>query len=142
MLSHVGLFATPWTATHQASLSITKTWSLLKLMSIELQLPSNNLILCRPLLTRHQSFPASESFQMSQLFTSGGRSIEVSTPASLLPVNIQDWFVFRIDWFDLLVVQGILKSLLQNRSSKASVLWHSAFFMIQLSDTDTYYKYW
>ena len=88
-----------------------------------------------------QSFPESQSFPMSQLFVSGGQSIAAAASASVLPMNIQGWVSFRIDWFDLLVVQEILKSLLQHRSSKPSVLWHSAFFMIQLSDTDTYYKY-
>ena len=85
-----------------------------------------------------QSFPASGSFLMSQLFTSSGQSIGASASASALPMNIQDWFpeywlVFSIDWFDLLAVQGTLKSLLQHHSSKASVLQCSAFFMVQLS---------
>ena len=89
LLSHVQLFATPWTAAHQASLSITNSWSLLKLMSIESVMPSNHLILCRPLLPCLQSFPASGSFQMSQLFASGGQSIGVSPLASFLPKNTQ-----------------------------------------------------
>ena len=80
-----------------------------------------------------QSFPASGSFPVSLFFTSGGQSITVSASASLLPTNIQDWFLFRIDWLDLLAVQGTLKSLLQYHSSKASVPQHSAFFMVQLS---------
>ena len=88
-LSHVQLFATPWTAACQASLSITNSQSLLKLMSIESVMPSNHLILCRPLLLL-QSFPASGSFQMSQLFTSGGQGIRVSASTSVLPINIQD----------------------------------------------------
>ena len=75
-LSCVQLFATPWTAAHQASLSITNSWSLLRLMSIELVMPSNHLILCLPFSPRLQSFPASGSFQMSQFFTSGGQSSE------------------------------------------------------------------
>ena len=78
-----------------------------------------------------QSFPESESFPMSWLFTSGGQSIEVL--ASVLPTNIQGWFFFRIDWFDLFAVQGTLKSLLQHNSSKASILWCSAFFIVQLA---------
>ena len=80
-----------------------------------------------------QFFPASGSFQMSQLFTSGGQSIGVSASASVLLMNIQDWFSFRMDWVDLLVVQWTLKSLLQNHSSKASILRLSAFFLVQLS---------
>ena len=80
-----------------------------------------------------QSFPASGSFQMSQFFTSGGQSIGVSASASVLPVNIQNWFPLRMDWLDLLAVQGTLKSLLQHYSSKASILRCSAFFIVQLS---------
>ena len=89
-LSHVRLFATPWTAARQASLSITNSQSLLKLMSIESVMPSNHLILCCPLLLT--SFPASGSFPMSQLFSSGGQSIGISASTSVLPMNIQDWF--------------------------------------------------
>ena len=91
-VSHVWLFATPWTEAHQASLSITNSQSLLKLMSIKSVMPSNHLILCCPLLFCIPSFSASGSFQMSQFFTSGGRSIEVSASASVFPMNIQDWF--------------------------------------------------
>ena len=83
--------ATPWTAACQASLSITNSRSLLKLMSIKSVMPSNHLILCRPLSSCHQSLPASGSFQMSQLFASGGQRIGVSAPTSVLPMNIQDW---------------------------------------------------
>ena len=89
-LGRVWLFVTTWTAGRQASLSITNSWSLLKLMSIESVTPSNYLILCRPLCL--QSFPASGSFPMSQFFPSGGQSIGVSASASVLPMNIQDWF--------------------------------------------------
>ena len=92
-LSHVQLFVTPWTAALQASLFITNSRSLLKLMSIELVMPSNHLILCRPpFSSRLQSYQAPESFQMSQLFASGGQSIGVSTSTSALPMNTQDWF--------------------------------------------------
>ena len=91
LLSHVRLFATPWTSARQSSLSITNSQNLLKLMSIESVMPSNDLILCRPLFSCLQSFPASGSFQMSQLFASGGQSIGVSVSASVLPMNIQDW---------------------------------------------------
>ena len=89
-LSCVQLFVTLWTAERQASLSITNSWSLLKLMSIESVMPSNHLILYSPLL--FPPFPASGSFQMSQLFASGGQCIGVSASTSVLPMNIQDWF--------------------------------------------------
>ena len=88
LLSCVWLFAPPWTAAHQASLSVTNSWSLLKLMSIESVMPSNHLILCHPL----QCFPESGSFLMSWLFTSGGQSIGALVSASVLPTNIQGWF--------------------------------------------------
>ena len=88
-LSHVQLFVTPWSAAHQASLSITNSQSLPKLMSIESVMPFNHLILCHPLLST-SSFPASGSFQMSQLFTSGGQSIRFSASTSVLPMNVQD----------------------------------------------------
>ena len=91
LLSYVLLFVTPGTAVHQASLSFTISWSLLKLMSIESVMPSNHLILCHPLLLLLQSFPASGSFQMSQFFSSGGQPIGASASASVLPMNIQDW---------------------------------------------------
>ena len=84
-----------------------------------------------PFFSYLQSFPASGYFPMSQFFTSGGQNIGAS--ASVLPMNIQDWFPFWLDWLDLLAVQGTLKSLLQHHSSKASVLRCSAFFMVQLS---------
>ena len=84
--------ATPWTAACQAALSTTSSWSLPKLMSIESVIPSNHLILCHPLLFLPLIFPPSGSFQMSQLFTSGGQRIGVSASASVLPMNIQDWF--------------------------------------------------
>ena len=84
-----------------------------------------------PFSSCFQSFPASGSFPMSRLFASGGPSIGAA--ASVLPVNIQDWFLFRVDWFALLAVQGTLKSLLQHSSSKASILWWSAFLMVQRS---------
>ena len=95
LLSHVRIFATPWTAAYQASLSITNSWSLPKFMSIESMMPSNHLILCHPLSCFFQSFPTSGSFQMTRLFTPGGQSIGVSASASVLPMNIQDSFHFR-----------------------------------------------
>ena len=100
----VRLFATPWTAVHQASLSITNSWSLLKLMAIESVIPSNHLILCRPLLLLPLIFPKRPrgSFPMSQFFASGGQSIGVSVSASVLQMNIQDWFPLGwIDWISL-----------------------------------------
>ena len=128
LFSHVQLFVTPWVAAHQAFLSITNSWSLSKLASIESVMPSNHLILCHPLLLLLQSFPASGSFPVSQFFTSGGQSIGTSASASVLLLTS-----FRIDWLDLLTVQGTLKSFLQHHSSKASILRHSVFFIVQLS---------
>ena len=110
-LSHIWLFETPWIV-----LSITNSWSLLKLMSIESVMTSNHLILCRPLLLLPSIFPSIRVFQMSQFFTSGGQRIGVSASASVLPIS--GLISFRIDWFDLLAVQGTLKSLLQHYSSK------------------------
>ena len=133
LLSRVRLFAMPWTAARQATLSITSSWSLLKLMSVALVMPSNHLISVIPFSSRLQSFPASGSFPMSWFFTSGGQSVEVSASASVLPMNIQDWFPLGWTGLDLLAVQGTLKSLLQHHHSKASILWSSAFFMVQLS---------
>ena len=89
-LSGVRLFVTPWTAARQAFLSITNSWSLLKLMPIELVMPSNHLILCLPLLLSPSIIPRSRSFQMSQFSASGGQSIGVSASTSVLPMNIQD----------------------------------------------------
>ena len=102
-LSRVQLFVTPWTAACQASRSITNSRSLLKLMSLESVMPSNHLILCRPLLLPPSIFPKSGCFQMSQFFTSSGQNIGVSASASVLPVNIQDWFPLGwIGWISLL----------------------------------------
>ena len=101
-------------------------------MSIESVMPSNHLILCRPLLLDLQSFPASGSFQVSQFFVSGGQSIGVSS-FSISPSNeYSGLIVFRMDRLDLLAIQGILKSLFQHHSSKASILQRSAFFIVQL----------
>ena len=91
-LSHVRLFATPWTAAHQASLSITNPWSLLRLMPTKLVMPYSHLILCHPLLLPPSIIPSIKSFQMSQFFASGGQSIGVLASASALPMNIQGWF--------------------------------------------------
>ena len=102
-------------------------------MSIESVMPSNHIIFCCPFSSCLQSFPASGPFPMSQFFTSGGQSIG-SFNFSISPSNEYSGLIsFRIDWFDLLTVQGTLKSLFQQHSSKASILWCSAFFMVQLS---------
>ena len=118
----------PWTAARQATLSITNSLSLLKLMSIKSGMPSNNLILyCVSLSSRLQSFPASRSFLMSQFFASGGQSIGVSS-FSIIPSNEHPGLIsFRMDWLDLLAVQGTLKSLLQHPAQKHQ------FFGAQLS---------
>ena len=124
-LSRVRLFATPWIAVHQASLSITNSRSSLRLMSIKSVMPSSHLILCRPLLppsirvfsnesTLHMRWPKYWSFSFSII------------PSKKIPGLIS----FRMDWLDLFVVQGTLKSLLQHHSSKASVLRRSAFFTV------------
>ena len=91
-LSHVQFFVTPWTAAHWAFLSIINYWSLLKLMSIESVMPSNHLILCRPLLLPSSVFPSIRVFSMTQFLASGGQSIGVSASALVLSMNIQDWF--------------------------------------------------
>ena len=102
-------------------------------MSIESVMPSNHLILCVPFSSCLQSFPASGSILMSQFFTSGGQSIG-SFSFSISTSNEYSGLIsFRMDWFDLLAVQGTLESLLQHHSSKASILWRSAFFMVHLS---------
>ena len=135
-LSRVLLFATPWIAARQASLSITNSRSSLRLTSIESVMPSSHLIFCRPLLLLLPTLPASGSFQMSQFFASGAQSIGASASASVLLMNIQNYLElisFRMDWLDLLAVQRTLKSLLQHHSSKTSILQQSAFFTVQLS---------
>ena len=140
-LSHVWLFATPWTAAHQTSLSITNSWSLLKLMSIKSVMPSNHLVLCHPLLLLPSIFA----------------SIRVFSSESVLPIRWPKYCSFSfsispsneylglislmIDWMDLLAVQGTLKSLLQYHSSKASVLCRPAFFIVPtLTSIHDYWK--
>ena len=132
-LSHVQLFATPWTVAHQASMSITNSQSLLKLMSIKSVMPSNHLILCIPCLFLPSIFPSIRVFSNESL-------LRIRWPKywsfsfSISPSNEYLALIsFRIDWFDLFVVQGTLRSLLQHHSSKASSLWCSAFFMVRLS---------
>ena len=130
LLSLVWLFLIPWTAAHQASLSFRISWSLLKFMSIESVMPSNHLIFCHPLLLLSSVFP----------------SIRVFSDGSVHPIRYPKYWslffgispfseysgliFFRMDWLDLLAVQGTLKSLLQHHSSKASNLWCSVFFMV------------
>ena len=124
---------TPWTAACQASLSITKSRSLLRLMSIESVMPSNHLILCRPLLLLPSIFPSIRVLVNESV-------LHIRWPKywsfsfSISPSNEYSELVsFSIAWSDVLAVQGTLKSLPQHHSSKASILWHSAFFMVQLS---------
>ena len=125
--------ATPWTAACQVSLSVTNSRSLLKLMSIELVMPSNHLILCRPLLLLPSIFPSIKVFSNESVFHIRWPQYW-SFSFSISPSNEYSELVsFRMDWFDLLVVQGTLKSLLQHHSSKASILWCSAFFIVQPS---------
>ena len=132
-LSHVLLYATPWTAACQASLSITNSQSLLKLMSMKLVMPSNYLIFCHPLHLPPSIFPSIRVFSSdSVLCIRWPRCWSFSFNIS--PSNEYSGLIsFRMDWLDLLAVQGILKSLLQHHSSKASILQHSAFFTVQLS---------
>ena len=132
-LSRVWLFTTPWTAAHQASLSITNSWSLPKPMSIESVTPSNHLILCCPLLLLPSIFPSFRVFSNELVLCIRwpkywSFSFNIST-SNEHPGLIS----FRMDWLDLLAVQGTLKSLLQHHSSKASILQRSAFFTVQLS---------
>ena len=131
-LSCVWLFVTPWTAAHQASLSITNFQSLSKPMSIESVMPSNHLILCRPLLLS-SIFPSIRVFS-SELALWIRWPKYWSFSFNMSPTNEHPGLIsFRMDWLDLLAVHGTLKSLLQHYSSKASILWRSAFFIVQLS---------
>ena len=133
LLSHVQLFATPWTAAHQASLSITNSQSLLKLMSIESVMPSNQFILFHPLLILPYIFPSIRVFSNESVLHSRWPKCW-SFSFSISSSNEYSGLIsFRMDWLYLLAVQGTLKSFLQHHSSKASILWHSAFFMVQLS---------
>ena len=132
-LSRVRLFATPWAAACQASLSITNSRSLLKLMPIESVMPSNHLIPCRPLLLRPSIFPSIRVFSKESV-------LRIRWPKywsfrfNISPSNEHPGLIsFWMDWLDVLAVQGTLKSLLQHHSSKPSILWHSAFFTVQLS---------
>ena len=133
LLSHVQLFATPWTAACQASLSIIISRCLLKLMSTELVMLSNHLILCYPLLLLPSIFPTIRVF-------SNESALPIRWPKywsfsfNTSPSNEYSGLIsFRMDWLDLLAVQGTLKSLLQHDSSKVSIVQHSSFFIVQLS---------
>ena len=133
MLSRVQLFTTPWTAARQASLSITNSWSLCKLMSIESMMPSNHLILCHPLLFLPPIPPSIRVFSNESTLPIRWPKY-LSFSFSISPSNEHQGLIsFRMDWLDLLAVQGTLKSLLQHHSSKASILLCSAFFIIQLT---------
>ena len=128
----VQLFSTPWTAAHQASLSITNSWSLLKLMSIEWAMPSNHFILCCPLLLLPSIFPGIRVFSIESVLLIWWPKYW-SFSFSIRPSNEYSGRIFfRINWLDLLAVQGAL-SLHQHHNSKASILWHSTFFRVQLS---------
>ena len=133
LLSHVPLFVTPWTAESQVSLSITNSWSLLKFMSIELEMPSNHLTFCHPLLLPSSIFPSIRVFSNESVLHSRwpkywSFSFSISSFSEYAGL-----ISFRIDWFDLLAVQGTLMSLHQHHSSKTSILQCSAFFMVRLS---------
>ena len=131
-LSRVRLFATPWIAARQASLSITNSQNSCRLMSIESVMPSNHLILCRPLILLPSIFPSIRVF-------SNESALCIRWPKywsfsfNISPFNEHSGLIFRMDWLDLLVVQGTLKSLLQHHSSKALILLHPALFIVQLS---------
>ena len=133
LLSHVQLFTTPWAAARQASLSLTNSRGLLKLLFIESVMPSNHLILFHPLLLLPSIFLSMRVFSNESVLCIRWPKYW-SFSFSISPTNEYSKLIsFRMDWFDLLAVQGTLKSLLQHHSSKASILWCSAFFIVQLS---------
>ena len=140
LLSRVWLFVTPWTAVRQASLSITNSQSLLKLMSLESVMPSNHLILCHPLLLPPSIFPSMRAFSNESTlcirwakYWSFSFNISLSNEHSGL-------ISFRMDWLDVLAIQGTLKSLLQHHSSKASILWRSAFLYFNSQSIPDHWK--
>ena len=132
-LSRVWLFATPWTVAHQASLSITNSQRLPKLMSIESVMPSNHLILCHPLLLPHSIFPGIRVFSNESVLHIRWPKYWIFSFSISHSNEHSELISFRMDWLDLLVVQGTLKSLLQHHSSKASILCCSTFSIAQLS---------
>ena len=132
MLNHIQLFATSWMAACQASLSFTSSQSLLKLMYIESIMPSNHLILCHPLLLPSILPSIRVFFNKSVLYIRWPNYWSFSF--SISPSNEYSGLIsFRMDWLDLLAVQGTLKSLLQHHNSKAPIIWRSAFFLVQVS---------
>ena len=131
-LSRVRLFATPWIAARRASLSITNSWSSLKLTSIELVMPSSHLTLCRPLLLLPPVPPRIRVFSNESTLRMRWPKYWCFSSSIIHSKEIPGQISFRMDWLDLLAVQGTLKSLLQHHSSKASILRHSAFFTVQL----------
>ena len=133
LLSCVQLFVAPWTSAHQASLSITISRSLLQLMSVDSVRPSKHLALCLPLLLLPSVFPSIKVFSELALCIRWPKYWSFSFSINPSSNEYSGLISFRMDWFDLLAVQGTLKSLLQHHSSKASILWHLAFFMVQLS---------
>ena len=140
MLSHFRLSASHWDVAHQASLSFTNSWSLLKLMSIESVMPSNHLILCHPLFLLSSVFLSIRVFSKDSV-------LRIKWPEywrfsfSISPSNEYSGLIsFRMNWLDLFAVQRTLKSLLQHHNLKALILWCSAFFMVQLSHS--YMIYW
>ena len=132
-LSHVRFFATPWTAARQASLSITNSWSSLRLTSIKSVMPSSHLILCHPLLLLPPIPPSIRVFSNESTLRMRWPKYWSFSFSIICSKEIPGLISFRMDWLDLLAVQGTLKSLLQHHSSKASILWHSAFLPVQLS---------
>ena len=124
---------TPWTAACQSSLSFTVSWSLLKLMYIYSVMLSNHLILCQPLFLLPSIFPSIMVFSNESAFWIKYQSIGASVSASVLPMNIQGWFPLGLTGLISWLPKETLKSLLQHHNSKASILWHSAFFTVQLS---------
>ena len=132
-LSRVRLFETPWIAAHQASLSITNSQSSLRLMSIESVMPSSHLILCRPLLLLPSIPPSIRVFSNESTLYMRWPKYWSFSFSIISSKEIPGLISFRMDWLGLLAVQGTLKSLLQHHSSKASILWHSTLFMVQLS---------
>ena len=133
LLSCVGVFATPWMAACQASLSFTISQSLLKLMSIESVMPHNHLILCHPILLLPSIFPSIRVFSNESVLHSRWPKYWSFSFSISLSNEYSGLISLRMDWLDLLAVQGTLKSLLQHHSSKTPILWHSAFFIVQLS---------
>ena len=139
-LSRVRLFATAESAACQASLSIINSRGLLKLMSIETVMPSNHLILCHPFLLPPSIFPSIRVFSNESVLHIRWPKYWSFSFSNSLSNEYSGLISFRMDWLDLFAVQGTLKSFLQHHSSKASILWHSAFFMVQLTSLHNYWK--